>query len=243
MAMPFAPLDLPSHLKNELEIFANQHDFVALYKEYRWENDTWDNGFPDILRLEVEVRKTAKNNFLTKENIIFIAKWGNLRNIQRVKCPKILKLILYKNDKPNEEIRRNPLEPLLILQKNTRGLGPTYLSKVLRFALPSEFGAIDTRIVRVVGNGDSNSKQQSWLYLKVRNDGYGWYIPKNQSAWPKDYSRWINILRFFAQLMNNSGKPCPHPKDFVTNGLRTAGVWTCADIEMVIFSYASKHLV
>jgi hypothetical protein len=131
----------------------------------------------------------------------------------------------------------------LILRKNTRGLGPTYLSKVLRFALPSEFGAIDTRIVRVVGNGDSNSKEQSWLSLKVRNDGYGWYIPENQSAWPKDYSRWINILRFFAQLLNNSGKLCPHPKDFVINGLRTAGVWTCADIEMAIFSHVSKHLV
>jgi hypothetical protein len=108
MVMPFAPLDLPSRLKNELEIFADQHDFGILYKEYLWEDDTWDNGFPNILRLEVEVGKTAKNNFLTRENIISVAKWGNLRNIQRVKCSEILKLPLYKNDKPNTEIRQNP---------------------------------------------------------------------------------------------------------------------------------------
>lgn len=240
--MPFAPWDLPNYLKKELEIFANQQDFATLYKEYGWKKDVWERGFPDILRLEVEVAKTAKNNFLTKENIISIAGWGNLRNIRRVKCPETLKLPLYENDKPNAGIRQNPLEPLLILQKNTRGLGPTYLSKVLRFALPPEFGALDTRIVRVVGNGDSDSKQQSWLSLKVRNDGYGWYIPKNQPAWPREYSNWINILRFFAQLLNNSGKPCPHPKGFVINGLRTAGAWVCADVEMAIFSYATKFV-
>ena len=52
-----------------------------------------------------------------------------------------------------------------ILQRKIKGLGPTYLSKVLRFALPSEFGAIDTRIVRVVGMGDPTSKQQNWLSI------------------------------------------------------------------------------
>jgi len=76
------------------------------------------------------------------------------------------------------------------------GLGPTYLSKVIRFALPEEYGAIDTRIVRVVGQGDPASRQHNWLALRVRNDGYGWYIPKVQVTWPNDYAKWINILRF-----------------------------------------------
>jgi len=150
------------------------------------------------LRLEIEISRTAKNNSLRKENVFSVTEWGNLRNIQRIKCPETLTLPLYENEHSNEEIAENPLKPLLILQKNIEGLGPTYLSKILRFALPIEFGAIDTRIVRVVGNGDPNSKQQDWLSLRARNDGYGWYIPKNQIAWPKEYSVWINILRFFA---------------------------------------------
>ena len=90
--------------------------------------------------------------------------------------------------------------------------------------------------------GDPNSKQQNWLSLRTRNDGYGWYIPKNQSAWPKEYSKWINILRFCAHFLNNSGKLCPHPEGFLTNDLRKRGIWACADVEMSLFSYASKHL-
>lgn len=241
--MPFPPTNISSNLKSNLEDFVRNHDFVRLYKEYCWGIDTWQNGFPNILRLEIEINMTAKNNLLRRENILSVAEWGNLRNIQRVKCPETLVLPLYKDGHPNREIEENPLGPLLILQKNIEGLGPTYLSKVLRFALPSEFGAIDTRIVRVIGNGDPGSKQQDWLSLKVRNDGYGWYIPKNQSAWPKEYFTWINILRFVAQFLNNSGKLCPLPEGFLGNGLRKQGIWVCADVEMALFSYASKYLL
>lgn len=240
--MPLAPTEMPKYLKEDLENFVENHDFVALYKEYCWRTDTWQNGFPNILRLEIEISRTAKNNFLRKRDVFSVAEWGNLRNMQRVKCPETLNLPLYENGRLNKEIRENPLKLLLILHKNVEGLGPTYLSKVLRIALPSEFGAIDTRIVRVMGNGDPNSKQQSWLSLKVRNDGYGWFIPKYQSAWPKDYSKWINILRFFAQFLNNSGKLCPHPEGFLINGLRKQGIWVCADVEMALFSYASKQI-
>jgi len=149
---------------------------------------------------------------------------------------------MFENERLSQKVKEEPSFFIRTLQEQIRGLGPTYLSKLLRFALPQEFGAIDTRIVRVVGMGDSQSKLQEWLCLKVRNDGYGWYIPKNQSAWPSEYSKWINILRFCAHFLNNSGKLCPHPEGFLTNDLRKRGIWACVDVEMALFSYASKHL-
>jgi len=94
-----------------------------------------------------------------------VAKWGNLRNIQRVKCPETITLPILENEHPDKKIEDDPSVLIKILQRKIKGLGPTYLSKVLRFALPSEFGAIDTRIVRVVGMGDPTSKQQNWLSI------------------------------------------------------------------------------
>lgn len=243
--MAFLPTKLPPDLQRSLEDFVRTYDFVALYMKYNWGNDNWQDGFSDILKLENEITKSAKNNQLKKEDVLSVVKWGNLRN-KNVNCPEILTLPLYENEYPDKKIEKYPLIPLNKLkeyksQGKLKGLGPTYLSKILRFALPSEFGAIDTRIVRVVGMGDSESKKQKWLSLRVRNDGSGWNIQENQSAWPEEYSKWINILRFFAQFLNNSDKLCPHPEGFLKNGLRTQGIWACADVEMALFSYASKH--
>ena len=236
------PIEFSDELKQKLIIFEKQHDLVELYKKYSWEKDTWENGFPCILELEKDMVRSAKNNLVKREDILRVAVWGKLRNIQRIKCPEILTLPLCENECLNKKIEKDPLIPLRVLQAKSEGLGPTYLSKVLRFTFPSEFGAIDTCIVRVVGIGDPVSKQQSWLSLKVRNDGYGWYIPRNQPAWPKEYGTWIRILRCFVSLLNDSGRDCPHPEPFYKkNGLRQKGVWVCADVEMALFSYAYKH--
>ena len=118
-----------------------------------------------------------------------------------------------------------------------KGIGPTYLSKVLRFGLPQEYGAIDSRCVRVFGKGDPDSSRHSWLDIRVRNDGYGWYIPRTQSHWPKGYGVWLDILRFFS---NRLTRPCLHPQSFVATGLRCKNMWTCADVEMALFAYASR---
>lgn len=112
--------------------------------------------------------------------------------------------------------RDAPLMPLRTLQKNiTKGVGPIYLSKILRFGLPQEYGAIDTRCVRVFGRGDTSACRHAWLALYVRNDGYGWYIPKNQAGWPKEYETWINILRYISFSLPED---CPHPPGFMTSG-------------------------
>jgi hypothetical protein len=131
------------------------------------------------------------------------------------------------------------LEPLQALQSRTRGLGPTYLSKVLRFAVPEHYGAIDSRCVRVLGQGDPSAVQHDWLELRVRNDGYGWYIPKAQSAWPSDYGLWLAILHYVAF---NLKVPCPHPRAFIEKRLRREGRWACADVEMALFTYATRFV-
>lgn len=241
--MPFPPINLSPSLASSLTSFAKLWDFAELYKGYHWGIDTWENGFPNILRLEADITEAAKNDLIGKEQVLSVVSWGKLRNPASVKCPETFSLQLYENERPHREIAKDPARPLRALAiLNIKGLGPTYLSKILRFALPQEFGAIDTRIVRVTGVGDPDSKKCAWLALKTRNDGYGWYIPKNQPAWPNEYPKWINILRFLAHDLNSSRKVCPHPANFVKTGLRQPGTWACADVEMALFSYASKHL-
>lgn len=245
--MPFPPIGLPPDLQTRLRRFAAERDFARLYRGYDWGADAWHSGFPDILKLELTITKTARNNLLTRNDIVCVGKWGKHRNPKGIEFPETLESPLYEGSYPNRHIERDPLVPLAsLLRAKSEGkikqLGPTYLTKALRFALPSEYGAIDTRIARVVGMGDDASRQQDWLSLKVRNYGYGWFIPEQQSAWPTEYSTWINILRFFALLMNDSGRICPHPEAFVRNGLRTEGIWACADVEMALFAHASKCL-
>lgn len=130
-------------------------------------------------------------------------------------------------------IDKNPENIAQMLQDSTKQLGPTYVSKVLRFALPVHFGAIDTRCVRMFGE-DSDHR---WVSLKVVDYGYGPYIETASSRWPRGYGTWINILRYFAHHLPTN---CPHPQNFVDSGLRTKGVWTCADVEMALFAYASS---
>jgi len=244
--MPFPPLNLPVNLQNGLDLFFQRQDFVAFYQSYKWEQDTYPSGFPEILSLENSLRTAAMKNRITMQDVISVAKWGKLRNIKRVKGPEgTLNVGLYQHNRlPLSQLARDPLTPIVSLQRQVTGLGPTYLSKVIRFALPEEYGAIDTRIVRVVGRGDQASRQQNWLTLRVRNYGYGWYIPKAQAAWPNDYAKWLNILRFFASRLNDPHNPCPcpHPTNFIETGLRLRGVWTCADVEMAIFSYACQFI-
>lgn len=237
--MPFPSQGLGYHLESDLKAFAQSHDFASLYKVYEWGQDRWPAGFRDILRLELETTGSARRNHLNRQHVLSIATWGKLRNIGGVKSSDPVALFLYHGDEPAQHIQTDPVAPLRQLRKQTKGLGPTYLSKILRFALPQEYGALDTRLLRVIGIGDSRVKRHNWLSIAVKNYGYGWYIAASQHAWPGEYSRWINILRFLAHWLNSTGKHCPHPTDFVRHGLRKQGMWACADVEMALFSYTS----
>ena len=243
--MSFQPNNLSDALQNQLIDFFKENDFATLYKSYAWRRDTYPNGFPDILKLEQDC-KTARSNKISIQQIHGIAEWGGLANINGIRSSAgVLNVNLYQsNGFPLTELGDNPLLPLNDLDGQTRGLGPTYLTKVLRFCLPMEYGAIDTRIVRVFGKSNPTIRRHNWLSLTVTEEGGRFYISRWQAKWPSDYSRWINILRFFASLLNSSDTRqfCPHPISFVEKKLRIKGIWVCADIEMAIFSYASSSI-
>lgn len=225
---------LSKELTSEIESFLLVNNLVDFFKKYEWGLDSWNAGFPQILDLEMKLSISCKIGEFRRDNILSVAKWGKLRNLNRVTCPEVFTISnIHSTDS---------IVLLEILKKNIKGMGPTYLSKVLRFSSPELFGAIDTRLVRIFGDGDEQAKKHSWLKIKVRNNGYGWYIPEYQSAWPAQYDTWVNILQYIANSLNNKGNACPHPKTFLENKLRKPGKWTSADVEMALFSYASQKL-
>ena len=220
---------------------------AELYRNYCWKNDTWTNDFASILNLEKDVSEKAKKNLVKEEDIQRVVKWGG-RN-REIEWSETVELHLY-DEKGDfkKEIRENPSDVARKLKEQKEkglisGLGVTYLSKVLRFAAPSEFGAIDSRIVRVFGQGDNNSKQHNWLSLTAcPGEGEQRWAIREQSTWPKEYGKWIKMLRFLANLLNSENSYCPHREPFIESGLRQKGVWVCADVEMALFAYASQHI-
>lgn len=238
---PFLPTGLRTELIEELQAFLHEVDFVDLYRRYEWKSDTYSDGFPDIYRLESQLGTHARTSGLTLSDVKAVALWGRLRNIGRIQGPAT---VLPRGSLYNDvgasvpELAANLLAPVRALQATPlRGVGPTYLSKMLRFAVPREYGAIDTRCVRTFGQGDPKYQRHSWVDLSARNDGYGWSIPSTQPAWPDAYGQWVNILRYFAHALPAN---CPHPVGFLAARLRETGVWYCADVEMALFSFASQ---
>lgn len=227
--------NLSEELLYNIQNIIDKIDLANWYKQYSWGQDTWDNGFPDIMSLEVQFSNGVKEGHLKREHVFLVANWGRLRNPKRINCPDVISL-----GQSSKSPIKDSINLLQVLKTNITGMGPTYLSKILRFAFPSVFGAIDTRLVRVFGFGDVNLSNHSWLKLKVLNAGYGWYIPENQAAWPTEYGVWIQILLYIANSLNDNGVKCPHPSFFTTEGLRNEGLWTSADVEMALFSYASN---
>lgn len=228
----------------KLDVLLKELDFPGLYKSYGWKNDTWGRGFPDILRLELEVKDAALNNSIARSHLIDIAEWGGLPGKERINCPDPLKISIYDEDGiPQFFIYDDPDYAVSIIQEQVKGYGPTYISKLLRFASPESFGAIDTRLVRVFGHGDSSARKIRILNLIADQTGGRWYISKTQEGWPAEYGTWVNSLRYLASALNDLGIKCPHPRGFVETGLRNAdNEWLPADVEMALFAYASRRI-
>jgi hypothetical protein len=140
--MPFSPSGLPQRLIAELNAFKDSNDLVDLYKSYSWRNDKYEDGFPDILNLEVKLIESDKNQGISLQDVKRVADWGKLRNTGRIKGREIVlsQMTLHrKNACPADSLFHNPIEPVRIMESNIeKGIGPTYLSKVLRFGLPQE---------------------------------------------------------------------------------------------------------
>jgi hypothetical protein len=116
------------------------------------------------------------------------------------------------------------------------------MTKILRFSMPSEFGALDTRITRVFGKGDPLHSYVHFLDLEAEDRSGKWFIKYPQPAWPSEYSTFIFILRVMADHLNRRGLLCPHPDILYNYGLRKRGIWECADVEMALFSFASERI-
>lgn len=239
--MPPTAYPLQPEVAVQVDRFLTKTDFAAFYRAYSWKGDTYVEGFPDILRLEKQLGSSGRQDGITLQDIQDVVAWGHLRN-PRVsgRAVPLKRSDLYDaQGRAQAAMADGAMEPLYALQRSTKGLGPTYLSKVLRFAIAEHYGAIDSRCVRVFGQGDPSAKQRDWLTLTAHNYGSGWSISKTQRAWPGDYALWLTILRYMASKMP---VPCPHPRIFVEEGLREKGRWACADVEMAIFAYASSFV-
>ena len=214
-------------------------NFPDLFRTYTWERDTWSAGFPDMFRLETEISAAARAQMIRKDHLVKIARWGKLPNISRIRCPDPVKISLYENDLPAQTLVNEPQTTIWNLQGQISGFGPTYLSKLLHFAVPQICGALDTRLVRIFGK---DAPQYHLLDLYVRNDKGRYYIPAIQAGWPWEYGTWVKILNSTATFLNSNRIPCPHPSAYLEAGLRIKDEWLPADVETALFSYASKEL-
>jgi len=233
---------IPENMEEKVETFVATTDLPTFYRQYGWKNDRWIDGFREILQLEMNVTSAARAHRLTKSHILMIAQWGGLPNVERVRCYKDpLDMSLYDGKEISAVVKNDPVMAVRKLKQQTSGIGPTYISKVLRFAAPSQFGAIDSRLVRVFGLGDEKSRKIQILNLKASpGEGGRWFIGSDN--WPGEYGIWIAILNHIAGILNSSGISCPHPNQFVHAELRKQGTWLPADVEMALFSYASMRI-
>jgi len=236
-------MPLSSSQYSVISTFLQEQDMPNLYRSYTWEGDTWKKGFPDLFRLEREISAAAKRYAINRDHLLQVAEWGKLPNKKGISCRSSLKVTLYVDDTPACWLSREPENAVCILESQIRGFGPTYCSKILHFAVPQVFGALDTRLVRTFGRGDDRTLHRYQLLdLSVSLSGNRWTIPSSQEGWPREYGTWVAILNHIAQTLNRDGIACPHPPCYTESGLREEGMWLPADVETALFSYASQQV-
>ena len=241
---PFESRGLGQNLTSKLDRFLASYDFPRLYRSFSWKSDTYGAGFPGISSLELRLR--GKTDQITLTNIKAVKSWGcpkgtSREEIEGTSIRDQESLVLFGNRLSDISlIRENPGNPAGLLAESVNRVGPTYASKVLRFVMPEQYGAIDTRQVSVFGEDGPDDNTRGWLPLRVMEGPNGRYIGSaNSDSWFKGYGVWINILRYFAGKLPDT---CPHPDLFVEKGLRCKGIWAAADVEMALFALASCKL-
>ena len=222
---------------SQVDRFLSDQSMSDWYMKYAWSNDSWNAGFPEIQFLEETISHAARQDEITETHLQSIAQWGHLISRPSLREGTCVPLSLYRNGYPASWIRYDPARCMDELDRSIVNFGPTYLSMLLRFAMPSMFGTMNTRIVTVYGDGDQNTQGMGWFHLSTQKGGI-----RKDTGWTFEYATWIHILRYIAQRLNEERIPCPHPERFVTTQLRDKDQWVAADVEMALFSYAREGL-
>ena len=234
-------MTLTPELEHQIAKFLQEQNMIDLYRTYEWEGDTYKNEFSELFQLEKEISSAAKNYSLNLSHLKKIAVWGRHQNPQNISSPNHLNITLYSNDEPVPWLSKEPVNAICIIDGRVRGFGPTFSSKLLHFAVPQIFGALDTRLVRIFGKESEDSKHYKFLNLKVLRPKRGRpSISPKQDGWPEEYGTWIAILNHMAELLNQHEISCPHPEQYIQTGLREKNKWLPADVETALFSYASQ---
>jgi hypothetical protein len=176
--------------KNTLDDLIQDVNFPKLYRSYTWQGDSWKEGFQDLFRLEQEISQAARERALGINHLLDIAVWGGLRNKKRISCPRSLKIQLYTKDSPAGWLKKEPAKAVELLDSQIIGFGPTYSSKILHFAVPKVFGALDSRLVRTFGRINETMQPYPLLKLKATHVGSSWAIYPNQPGWPDEFGTW-----------------------------------------------------
>lgn len=233
---------LSEKIRKNVDIFLAKNNLKDWYNNYNWDNDSKQSNFQNIVDLEIQLSQAAKTNTITSVQVLKIARWGAHPMIDKIRCNSRIDLPLFENNKPAAWIQDNPAYGLTLLRPQVYYVGPTYMTKILRFSLPSAFGALDTRITRVFGKGDPLHCYLPFLELEAEDHRGKWFIKYPQPGWPSEYSTFSFILRYMVDYLNRTGILCPHPEILYEHGLRRRGVWECADVEMALFSFASERI-
>lgn len=238
--MAIRSFTLPEETQDKVMDLLSEVSLSQDYQSYDWGNDSWKTGFQDIVHLECTMIDAAKRNCITKEHLLQIARWGGHPSQDKITCRDRIELPLYVDGTYADWVESNPVKGIKVLAPQMSYFGKVYQSKLLRFAMPWEYGAIDKRLCKVFGRGDPESQHTELLSLKVEYNGNRWDLKYQQTEWPSEYGTWVQLLRMIASELNQSGMPCPHPELMYARGLRKKGIWECADVEMALFSFASK---
>jgi len=240
--MPIQYWELSDALCKKADSFLNTVNLLDWYQNYHWSADTKNSNFQDIVSLEIELIQAAKQNAIRCSHVRKIALWGAHPMLDKIQCHDPFDLPIYEGGAPASWIKTDPAKGIRIIRPQVKYVGPTYSSKILRFSMPHEFGALDTRITRVFGRGDPDHAYLPFLEIEAEPIGIKWFIKNPQPAWPDEYSTFIFILRYMAYKLNESGIKCPHPPLLYDHKLREPGIWECADVEMALFSFASARI-
>ena len=233
---------LPQPLKRSVDAFLNDQDLQSWYKTWSREEHTRDNGVPAVASLEQELTEAARQNRLSRGHLIQVARWGGHPAPATIQCTGHLDLGLYAGTGAASWVRDDPAEGLRRINRQVSLMGPASMTRILRFAYPAGFGALGTGITRVFGTGDPEHRYLQLIDLEAEKREGRWCIRTPQPAWPEEYAKFIFLLRYMRAALNRECIWCPHPPSLHEAGLRSPGIWECADVETALSSFAAERL-